>query len=91
MVVYLCLKYSLKQVRGLRTIDGSDYELKLDVNGCVSDESLSEVLQLDASPKLLQAVASLMNSTKDPQIDGVEVILKQGPEGESKKKKQSAQ
>jgi hypothetical protein len=46
------LRYSLKGLDGVQCADGTPYELSFDKNGELTDDCLSEVLQLDGSSEL---------------------------------------
>ena len=75
-VVAHCLKFSLKEVEGLTLADGSPYVLEFDPDGSLSDASVSELLQMEKAPKLMDAVASLANEIKEWSIPGVKIDLK---------------
>ena len=73
-VAYLSLKYSIKEVKGLKDIKGNDYSLEYDDNGCLTDDSMSELLQIDESIRLTRVCLGLMKGfNKDVKIDGVEI------------------
>lgn len=71
----MAMKYSVKSVKGLKNADGSDYELTFDESGNLSDESISELLQVEQYPKLLEVTTQFVNGIKDPKIKGVTVDL----------------
>jgi len=72
---YTCLKYSLKEVEGLKLSDGSEYELSFDPSGCLTDECVNEVMQADTSAALQLACISLVSSVEAHKIKGVEIDL----------------
>jgi hypothetical protein len=82
-MAFLGLKYAVKKVEGLKTMDGKVYEPEMDENGFLSDESVDEILQIESSGKLVQVVGKFLQGISDPGIEGVEVELG----GESIKKK----
>ena len=69
------IKYSVKDVKGIHTIDGSVYQVSLDENGVLTDDCVSELMQLETNSLLIQVLASFLNGIKDPKIKGVEVVL----------------
>lgn len=75
-VVSAVLKYSLKEVQGLKTASGDDYALEVQ-NNELSDECLGDLLQLSCAEKLMIAASQLAAQIKEHKIDGVKIDLKQ--------------
>lgn len=77
------VKLALKDVRGLKNIDGSDYTLQFDESGNVSQESIDDLLNLPHSNKLTAVCSALLNSVPtqilDPNtglpIEGIEMVV----------------
>lgn len=68
------IKLSLKAVDGLQYADGTEFHLETLEDGTVSDESLSEIAQLDGIEKLFTVCSGFaLRDIKDPKLDGVEV------------------
>lgn len=75
---FLSLKYGVKEIEGLKNPDGSDYRLELDENGVLTDECLSDLIDLEYFPKLSEICIKLINGVKAlDKIEGVEVDLTQ--------------
>jgi hypothetical protein len=73
----LSVKYGVKNVKGLTYSDGSEMALKFESDGSLADESVSEILQIDGSDKLITiAMNFAANVFKDPSLEGVTVDLK---------------
>jgi hypothetical protein len=56
----LCLKYSVKDVEGIETLNGEKYNLSFDESG-LTDTCLNDLLNIELSPKLMIACATLVN------------------------------
>ena len=67
----LYIKYSLKKVAGIEGFDGKEYELEF--NGdYLTDDCVSEILNLEIKDKLTTAAWQLLNGVRDLKnpIDG---------------------
>lgn len=70
----LALKYSVKNIKGLKNLDGSDYNLKLDESGFVSDESIDDLFNIEENIKLIQVMGALTQGfNRISLISGVEI------------------
>lgn len=87
------IRYSVKDISGLKDSEGNDYELQYDENGNLSDESLNDLFNIEQSFKLSAVALNLVNSVpevfSDPNtgkpLQGVEFI--QSEEKAPRKKK----
>lgn len=76
LIAFLSIKFSVKEVEGLKNADGSDYILSVDSNGSLSDECVSDLMNLDLCPKIVSAASALMREIKEHEIEGVKIDLK---------------
>ncbi len=68
----LTLSIALKKVDGVQDADGSPYELELDSNGRVTEESINDIFTLDGADKLIKVSGKFaLNEIADPKLDGV--------------------
>lgn len=72
----LALQYAIKKVDGLKCSDGTDYALKMDEAGNLSDESVDELSGLNCLGPLVSVCLGLMNGVSDMKVEGVEINLK---------------
>ncbi len=88
----LAIKMAVKKVEGIETIDGKPWEPTFDEQGNLSDESVSDLMNLEENPKLIalctQLVASVpVDGVIDPstkkRMDGVTCMLE--PQGKKPK------
>lgn len=63
----LYIKYALKKVVGLKYHDESDFELKFDANGDLSDESINEIFNMPIRSQLNTAAFQLLNGLTELQ------------------------
>lgn len=82
----LALRCGLKDVKGLKLSDGSDYELEFEDN-VLSDDSLDDMMNLECQGKLISICLGLIdgipNEFKDNNgnaLDGVKIIRSESPE-----------
>lgn len=61
---FLYIKYSLKEVLGIESYDGKEYKLEFD-GDCLTDDCVSEILNVDQKEKLCIAAWQLLNGIKD--------------------------
>ncbi len=88
----LALKYSVKRVEGLETLDDVPYQVELE-NGVLKDACIDELLNIEISENLNKVCLNLMHGVPqtflDPQtgqpIEGVEVVKKDSGELAEKK------
>lgn len=71
----LSIKHGVKKVEGLKCFDGSEYELEFDESGSLTDDSVSELLQMEGSDKLIIVCSTLLNQIKEVNLEGVKVEL----------------
>ena len=75
-IAMMTLKFSLKEVEGVAYADGSSFTLHMTEDDTVSDESLSEVMQLDGIDKLVTVCSQFaLKDLSDPKLDGVVVDM----------------
>ena len=70
----LCIKYQIKEVKGLVNMDGSSYKLEFD-NDVLTDNCVNDIMGLEIKEKLAQLFFKTMAQMKDPEIKGVEITL----------------
>jgi hypothetical protein len=78
----LAIKYSLRGTKGLVDYDGNRYELTFDEEGNVSDDSVTDILNIEMSPQIIlccynmihQIPKIIINPATGEPLDGVEVI-----------------
>jgi hypothetical protein len=63
------LKYSLKGIKGLKTIDGSDYALEFDDEGNLQDSCADDLLNIEQSNLLQVALNNFLNGVPEKLID----------------------
>lgn len=73
-MAHTAIKYQVKAVKGIKCHDGSDYQVEMNGDG-LTDDSVSELLQLEHSKKLLNALFLMLGGLKDPKVKGVEVVF----------------
>jgi hypothetical protein len=71
----LTLKFSVKEVEGLKCADGSDYHAELDPSGILTDACVSEIFQLETAIPLVTACTALAGSVKEHDIPGVKIDM----------------
>lgn len=57
----LAIKYSVKGIRGIKTMDGKDYEVEFDSDGNLTDECLDDLLNISHSQKIMIMSLNLIN------------------------------
>ena len=78
----ILLKYGLKDIDGLKDYHGDDYKLEFD-GETLSDDCISDILNIPVKDKLLAAAWSVSNGGHEEfNLDGValEVVQKKKPE-----------
>ena len=75
-VAFKTIKFSVKSVEGFKDSCGDDYSPTFDADGCLSDDSTSDIMNLDSAKYIVSACASLMNEIKGYELDGVTVDIK---------------
>jgi hypothetical protein len=80
----LSLKYSIKGISGLLDSDDNEYKLQFDDKGYLTDDCVSDLLNLEFQDKIVMICCTLpggvpaqFTDTKGNKIEGVE-ILKDG-------------
>lgn len=82
---FLYIKYSLKKISGVFDYDGTEYTLSFEGDS-VTDECVSEIMNLDQRNKLTVSAWQILNGIKDledpvtgEKLDGVELkVVSQG-------------
>lgn len=70
------IKYALKEVKGIKNYDGSDYELEFE-GDCLTDNCVSEILNLEQREKLNIVAWQQLNGIKELEdVEGVELEVK---------------
>lgn len=67
--VMLSLKYSIKGIEGLTDSDNQPYKLEFENAESLTDDCVSELLNLSINMKLSQVCAGLVNGIKDTLTD----------------------
>ena len=82
-LVQSSLMHSLKSVKGIHYLDGTEFELEFDENGLAKEECVQELFNSENSAKVLNIATSLMNGelSKISEIDGVKVELPKKKKG----------
>jgi hypothetical protein len=73
---FLAVRYSVKEVEGLKNHDGSEYKLSLDDSGVMTDECLDDLLQLEVRQKIVDTCLKLLPGVQEIKIPGVKIDLK---------------
>ena len=75
----LYIKYALKDIKGLEDYEGNEYKLSFE-GDCLTDDCVSEILNLEEKEKLTIAAWQLLNGIKelvDPvtgeKLEGIEL------------------
>lgn len=78
--VLLLIKYALKDIKGVKNLDGSDYKLEFE-NNMVSDSCINDLLNMEMHPKLIMICSSFANAIPSQFVDndgkpieGVELV-----------------
>ena len=66
---FLAVKYSLKHISGVENYDGSAYELEVGEDGFLTDECVSDLLNLEISAKLGLTAVKLINGVPESILD----------------------
>lgn len=81
--VVLALKYAVQDIKGIVDSDGNQYKLQTE-GGMLTDECVSDLMNLEMSRKLVMVCSSLANGIKTEftdergeAIEGVELIKKE--------------
>lgn len=64
----LHIKYGLKDVKGLKTYDGKNYELEFE-GDCLSDSCVDEILGIECNDQLSLAAWSILNGYDESRFD----------------------
>lgn len=83
---YLTIKYAVKKLEGASTIDGTPYELEFDESGNITDDAISDILNIEENNKLglalhnfLKGVPSkLIDPNTGDNLEGVKIINQGG-------------
>jgi len=78
----LALKYSIKEIKGVELEDGSEYSLDLGPEGNLTEDCISDLLNLQVFDKLIAVSLNLLNGIPDKFVDlatgkkitGVEIV-----------------
>jgi hypothetical protein len=78
--LYLCIKYALKGISGLETMDGKEYKLDFE-DGVLTDQCVDELLNLDISPEIaavctqfMRKVSEKITDAEGNELKGIEFI-----------------
>lgn len=75
--VFLMLKYSLKEVKGIKLHNGKPYKIELDDDGNITDECVNEIIVMPLRDEIINAVHKTMMQKTD-EIDAKEVEIEVG-------------
>jgi hypothetical protein len=67
--IKLALKYCVKGVEGIETVDGEEYQLSFDDNGDLTDETIDEIYTIEINNELVSAAIQLSHSIPEEIID----------------------
>jgi hypothetical protein len=76
------IKFALKDISGVEDFDGNPYKLQFedDSNRRLTDECVSDLMNLEENPKLIAACSMLIaRLPKDGDIEGVSLVKKEAP------------
>lgn len=87
------MRYAIKDVNGLKTADGSNYQLQRDDEGYISEESLNDLFNIEQSYRLSTVCLNLINNIPDEFVDlntgkkleGVEFVVDKDAKGKKSK------
>lgn len=76
------IKYAVKGIKGLETLDGEEYAPEFDEDGSLSDNSVEDLLNLEVNGKLMIACMNLLNGIPNvivnpatgERLEGVEIV-----------------
>ena len=77
------LKYSIKEIKGAKQWDGSDFKLNFDNQGNLIDSCVEALMNLSDSGKIMDSVSKIMSNRLADEVEGVEIVR----ESVGKKKK----
>lgn len=72
---FLTLKYTIKEIEGLENSDGSPYVCEYEQSGCLTDDCVDDLYQLDILPQLVQVGGMFLNGLPKGEIEGVHIDL----------------
>ena len=75
-VVYTMVKNHLKEIKGLKDLDGKDFELKFEEDGTLTEDCTEMVIMAEMDVELDLASAALINKKFD--VKGAKVKFKGG-------------
>ncbi len=82
---YKSIKHAVKDISGLETYDGEDYKLSFDNEGSLTDECVSDLLNLEVFTELAMVAMSLLKGVPDKILDndgkeikGITLLYKEG-------------
>lgn len=67
--VKMCLKHCLKDVKGIKNHDDTDYKLEFDDAGNLSDQCIDDLLNCEVSASLIMASFSLVQGISEHVVD----------------------
>lgn len=77
------MKYSVKGIKGIETLDGEEYKLSFDAHGNLTDDCVTELLSTEVSDTMVLASYSMIygmpteiRDSEGKLVEGVEVVLK---------------
>lgn len=80
----LMIKHAVKDIKGLKNHDGSEYKIELEDN-CLKDETIEDLFNIEIHTKLTMICTNLMSSIPDKFVDnngqeikGVEFVSIEG-------------
>ena len=72
----MAMRYSIKDIEGIKTLDGKKYKLRFRKDGTLTDECVAELVNMTHGEKALVACYQLMLNPSKVKVQGVEVDLK---------------
>lgn len=75
----LYIKYSVKDMKGVKDFNDKEYELEFDDSGDLTDDCVSELMTLDEKNVLIQSSGAFIHGIGDiEKLEGVEVEVLPG-------------
>ena len=83
---YISMKYAIKALKGAKLEDGSDYKLQFDENSHLSEDSISDILNLEINDKISIVLnnfgkgvpTKIVSPANGEEVEGVKIVQKTG-------------
>jgi hypothetical protein len=74
-IALLSVKFAIKEVEGLTDLNGQPYELAFDTDGTLTEECVSDLMQIVGSSSLAAICYKLSLNIENHKLEGAEVVL----------------